>query len=150
MAWAQRLPGADVTGQVDSGVTALTYDANGNYSSGGLQFGTVAKYKTTGGINTVVATTTGDMPFGIVLSDPAAGPSEAVTLQVYGQAKVMAGGAISQGDLVYCTTNGQIATAPAPGVSQSYLVGRALEPASQAGDLIAVALMIGSATQVNA
>ena len=150
MAWFQRIPGADVTGMVDSGVSAITYDSNGNYSSGGIQFGTVVKYKTSSGINTVQITTTNDRPYGVAISDPAAGPNEAVLIQTLGQCKVLAGGAISQGDLVACTTNGEIATAAAAGVSDQSILGFALEAASQAGDLITVQLQVGSFTQVNA
>lgn len=150
MALVQRIPGADMTGIVDSGVSAITYDANGNYSSGGIQFGTVVKLKTSGGMFIVQQTTTNDRPLGVAYSDPAAGPNEPVSVQKLGRAKVMASGAISQGDLVACATNGQIATAAAAGVSDQSIVGVALEAATQAGDLITVDLMIGSYTQVNA
>lgn len=152
MAFSEHVQGGSVPCIASASVTAITYDANGNYSSGGIQFGTCVKLDTTGKMLDVVAcSAAGDHAFGIALEDPAAGPSEAVQVQRLGVAKVRAGGAIALGDLVYVTdTSGRVGTAPAPGVSQKYIVGVALEAAAQAEDLISVALAVDAATNVNA
>lgn len=152
MAFSQRVPGSDLSGLVSPSVTAITLDSNGNYSSGGIPFGTCVKVDTTDTTNAVVpCSAAGDKVDGIAITDPAAGPGASVLLQTMGVAKCLAGGAINYGDLVYCgDASGRVTTAPAPGVSQKYIVGKALEPATAAGDLISVQLGIFGATNVNA
>lgn len=151
MAFIENVIGGSVPCQVSSSVTAITLDSKGNYTSGGIQFGTAVKLDTTGKLGDVIIASTGNEPFGICITDPAAGPSASCRVQTLGVTKCRAGAAISLGDKVYVTdASGRVGTAPAAGVSQSFIVGTALEPAAQAEDLISVRLLIGAATQVNA
>lgn len=150
MAFSQQIIGGKLNCLVDSGVTAITYDANGNYSSGGIAFGTCVKGNASGSSGDVVIASTNDHVLGIATDDPAAGPSTSVSVQYEGVAKVLAGGAVALYDLVSCDSTGRVVTAAAPGVSDKWLVGVALEPATAAGDLIAVQLGIFGATNVNA
>ena len=152
MAFQEHIVGGSVPCTASSSVTAVSYDANGNYSSGGIPFGTCVKLDTSGKMGDVVAcSAAGDHAFGVACEDPAAGPSEAVKVQRLGVAKCLAAAAVSLGDLVYVAdTSGRGGTAPAPGVSDKWIVGTALEAATAAGDLISVSLSVDAATNVNA
>lgn len=139
-------------------VTSVTYTADqyGNltYSSGGIrQFQVVALDAATGNALDikVASTAAGLLPVGVLQDYPALGPGVPANVQVNGQSKVRAAAAVSVGDLVYVSdTSGRVGTAPAAGVSQSYIVGRALTAATQADDILTVELLIGAATNVNA
>ncbi len=152
MAFQIHVIGGSVPCIASATVAAVVLDSNGNYSSGGIPFGTCVKLDGPSGSTSVIAcSAAADHAFGVAVEDPAAGPGEAVQVQRYGVAKVLAGAAISNGALVYVgDTSGRVTTAPAPGVSQSWIVGTALEAATAAGDLISVALAVDSATNVNA
>lgn len=151
MAFQQHVIGGSVPCIASASVAAVVLDSNGNYSSGGIPFGTCVKLDTTGSEGSVIAcSAAGDHAFGIACEDPAAGPSEAVSVQRLGVAKVLAGGAITIGSLVYVgDTSGRVTTAPAPAATDVWIVGTALAAAAQAGDLISVALSVDSATNVN-
>lgn len=152
MAFVENIVGGSVPCQASSSVTAITLDSSGNYSSGGIQYGTCVKLDTSGKLgDVVIANAAGNHAFGIAITDPAAGPSQAVRVQRLGIAKCRAGAAVSLGDLVYVTdSSGRVGTAPAAGASDSWIVGVALEAAAQAEDLISVALAVDAATNVNA
>lgn len=151
MAFTENIIGGSVPCQASSSVTAITLDSKGNYSSGGIQYGTCVKLDTSGKLGDVVVASTGNHAFGVAITDPAAGPSASVRVQRLGVAKCRAGGAVSLGDLVYVTdSSGRVGTAPAAGASDSWIVGTAMEAATQAEDLISVALSVDAATNVNA
>lgn len=141
-----------------SNVTGVTYsaDAFGNltYASGGIRQYAVVQLDTATG-NTldikVASTAAGLLPIGVLQDYPALGPGAPANVQVNGISKVRASGAVSVGDLVYVSdTAGRVGTAPAAGVSQSYIVGRALTAATQTDDILSVELLLGAATNVNA
>lgn len=152
MAFQEHIIGGSVPCIASSSVTAITRDANGNYASGGIPFGTCVKLDTSGSSGDVVAcSAAGDHAFGVACEDPAAGPNDAVQVQRHGVAKVLAGGAINYGDLVYVgDSSGRVTTAPAAAATDKWIVGTALEDATAAGDLISVALSVDAATNVNA
>ncbi len=151
MAFTENIIGGSVPCQVDSSVSAITLDSKGNYSSGGIQYGTCVKLNASGKIGDVLICTTADHAFGVAITDPAAGPSASVRVARLGIVKCRAGAAVSLGDLVYVAdSSGRVGTAPAAGASQSYIVGTAMEAATQAEDLISVALSVDAATNVNA
>lgn len=148
MAFEQSI-GASLPCVVDAGVTAITRDANGNYASGGIQFGTCVKGNAAGSAGDVVVASTNDQILGIARVDPAAGPGEAIEVQYEGVAKVLAGAALALYDLVSCDATGRVVTAAAPAATSKYLVGKALEAATAAGDLISVQLGVFGSTNVN-
>lgn len=145
MAWEQRIPGADLTGHANPSTTAISYDASGNYSSGGIPFGTVVVKDTSDGIDYVSIASSANLPYAVAATDPAAGPSETVRLVRLGSCKVLAGAAITIGDLlVVGDSSGRATTAGAAGHNGAWLLGVAEESATAAGDLITVRLMIGA------
>jgi hypothetical protein len=150
MAFRTFVPGGSLQMIADSGVTAITLDSSGNWSSGGIQYGLCVKQNTSGSPLDVVIASTNDHILGIACEDPAAGPSQPVEVQHLGVAKVLAGAALSLGDLVSCDSTGRVVTAAAAGATDKWLVGLALEAATAAGDLISVQLGIFGATNVNA
>lgn len=137
-------------------VTNPTYTADqyGNltYTSGGIpQYCCVVQDLATGNPLDVTLSGANANIIGVAQDAPATGPNRPVNVQKSGIAKVSAASAINIGDLVATTgTGGQIATAPAAGATQTYIVGRALTAATEQGDIVSVQLMIGAATQVNA
>lgn len=158
MAWEVQGSSTNRTYTTSSNVTAVTYsaDAFGNltYSSGGIrQFAVVVLDTATGkpGDIKVAASAAGSLPLGVLQDYPALGPNAPANVQVSGVSKVRASASLSVGDLVYVAdSSGRVGTAPAAGVSQSYILGRALTAATQADDIISVELLIGAATNVNA
>lgn len=150
MAFRVAVPGGSISCVVDSGVSAITYDANGNYSSGGIQFGLCVKGNASGSSLDVVVGSTNDQCIGIACEDPAAAPGNEIEVQTIGVAKVLAGAAVSLFDLVSCDSTGRVVTAAAAAATSKYLVGRALEAATAAGDLISVQLGTFGSTNVNA
>ena len=150
MAWVQRIPGADLSMRSSSSVSALSYDADGNYTSGGIPFGYCVKRDTSGSPGDVVLASTNDQICGIATSDPATGPSQSISVQDLGTAKCAAGAAITIGDLVSCDSTGRVVTAAAPAATSKYLVGVAEESATAAGDYISVRLGVFGSTNVNA
>lgn len=74
-------------------------------------------------------------PRGVLQNDP--GTSQAATVRLAGLTKVSAGGTISIGDLVTCTTGGQALTANTTG---QLCIGRANSASTAAGQLIEVFL----------
>lgn len=150
MAFRQAVKGGTLPCIADLSVTAITLDANGNYSSGGIQFGLCVKGNASAKSLDVVIASTNDQILGIACEDPAAAPGEAVQVQYEGVAKVLAGAAVSLYDLVSCDSTGRVVTAAAPAVTSKYLVGKALEAATAAGDLISVQLGVFGSTNVNA
>lgn len=137
--------GMDKTRIVSSTVTAISLDSKGNYSSGGIAQGTVVKLYASGSSRDVVAAGAGDYPDGVVTSHSKGnGPSLTCTVRDMGVAKVIAGGAISLGDLVKIDASGHVVTISADGATSDYILGQALEAATGTGDLISVQLRIGS------
>lgn len=147
-----------------SNVSAITYTGNpATYSSGGIpQFCVVTLDTATGnGRDVKLATANTDQAIGILQnSGPGVLPGsaglgavaagDACDVAIHGISKVQAGGAITVGQQVAVNASGQVVAAPAAGVSQVFIIGRALTAATAAGDLVEVLLMLGAATQVNA
>lgn len=150
MAFREIVPGGSLPCIADSSVTAITRDADGNYSSGGIPFGSCVKGNASGKSLDVVLASTNDQILGIACEDPAVGPGDAVEVQHLGVAKVLAGAAVSLFDLVSCDSTGRVVTAAAAAATSKYLVGKALEAATAAGDLISVQLGVFGSTNVNA
>lgn len=150
MAFETHVQGGSLPCVVDSGVSAITYDSDGNYSSGGLRYGTLVKLNASGSAMDVIAASTNDQVLGVVGDDPAAGPGEGVRIITDGVAKILAGAAVSLGDLVSSDSTARVVTAAAAAATSKYLVGVALEAATAAGDLIAVKLGTFGSTNVNA
>lgn len=158
MAWQEKFPGSDLTAMASSNVSAVVYNADqfGNltYASGGIpQFCAVTFDAGTGNpldvilVNGPAAAT---IPVGIAQDWPAVGAGSPVRVQVMGQSKAIASAAISVGALVSVSnSSGQLATASAPGATNSYIVGRAETAAAEAGDIFTVTLLLGAATQVS-
>lgn len=149
MAWRQLIPGGSIPCIADAGVAAITYDANGNYLSGGIPFGTCVKLNGAGSSLDVVPAVANNQVLGIACEDPAAGPGQAVEVQSIGRAKALAGAAVALGALVSSDATGRVVTAAAPAATSQYLVGVALEAATAAGDLITVELYVSGSTNVN-
>ncbi|HET8909714.1 MAG TPA: capsid cement protein, partial [Ktedonobacterales bacterium] len=142
MAWEVQGASSNRTYTTSTNVTTVTYSADQygvlTYSSGGIrQYEVVVLDTATGkpGDIKVASTAAGTLPLGVLQDFPALGPNTAANVQVSGVSKVRAASAITVGDLVYVSdTAGRVGTAPAAGVSQSYIVGRALTAATQADD----------------
>ena len=132
--------------RASSNVSALTLDANGNYSSGGIPQGVcVVTDASDGNAASVKIATTGDLIVGVADTAPAAGTGDSVAVVMLGIARIKAGGAVSYGDLVRVGSSaGTVTTVPADGATSTYIVGRALEAAAESGDFISVQLAIGS------
>lgn len=145
MAWEVNL-GTDKTRTVDSGVTAVTLSSSGDYSSGGIAQYSVVKLNASGKIGDVIVATTGDFPDGVIVTNSKNnGPNNTCAVRWQGTCKVLAGAAITLGDLVYVgDTSGRVKTVPADGATSVYILGQALEAATALGDVIMVALQIGS------
>jgi hypothetical protein len=151
MAFEQQIVGGDINMEGSSNVTALTYDALGNYSGGGIpQYTAVVIDTATGGVNDVrLPTVANAQIIGIAQSAPATGPGQSCRVRVYGISKAQASAAITVGQQVaVANTSGQLGPAPAGTATNTYIVGVALTPASAAGDLFSVLLMPGASTVV--
>ena len=139
--------------EASANVSPVTYSGSPPvYSGGGIpQFSAVMVDTTTGNVNDVILATTGKLALGIVQDGPASGPGQSVRVRQLGISKAIASGAVSYGDMLYvANTSGQLGTAPAAGVSDSFCVGIALTAATAAGDTISVLMVPGLATNVNA
>jgi hypothetical protein len=146
MAWESQ-NARDEAMMASSNVTALTYTVGSNrvptYASGGLGQYTVCVIDTvSGGINDVTSpAAAGAKAIGIVQDYPAVGPLDAVRVRVGGVSKVRAAGAIAIGDtLMVADTTGRVQTATA--ATANFVIGRALEAAVAADDLIAAEIRI--------
>lgn len=142
MAWTLAAPQDFRSFRVNSSVTAISKDSDGNYSSGGLALGTLVILDSTQGVvkaPTAAGTAAGGAAIGVVATDPAAGPNESVNVQIRGQAKCLSNAAITLNDLLMCAgTSGKVATATA--ATAEFIIGRALEAATAANQLITVEL----------
>lgn len=129
-----------------SNVTAITKDANGNYSSGGIPQGVcVVMDAADGSFDAITIATTGQFILGVADSYPATGPGDSCIVQTLGVARIKAHSAITMGDIVKVgASDGTIATVGADGATSQYVVGIALETAAEAGDFIAVQLQPSS------
>lgn len=161
MAVIEQGPGDLRTYVASSNVTAVSATVtNGaiTYSSGGIrQYCAVVddSVNTSNPRDVKLATSSGSvMPIGISQDFGqygAVGPNQPIQVAVRGICKARASGVVNMGDLVYVAdSSGRLGTAPAAGVSQSYIVGRAVTAATEADDIFSCELHIGSATQVNA
>jgi hypothetical protein len=134
-------------------VTALTFTGNPPvYTSGGIpQFTAVVEDTGTGNILDVLLAGTGALILGIAQDGPATGPGQSLKVRRLGRSKAQASGAVTYGAIVYvANASGQLGVAPAAGATNVYAVGKAMTPATAAGDLFEVELMPGLTTQVNA
>lgn len=132
--------GDDLTMQAAASVSAITKDANGNYSSGGIPQYAAVKLDASGAVpNDVVIATTGDIAFGIAQSGPATGTSQSMSVRTLGISKALAGAAIVVGVQVYVgDSSGRLKTVTAAGATGVVVVGLALTPATAAGDVFTV------------
>src|SRR5262245_52473125 len=129
------------TYRVKSDVTAITYDADGNYSSGGIPAGTAVKLDATEAPETVTIAAQGNLIVGISTTSPAAGPGQPVSVLFLGIARCKAGAATTAADKLYVLdSSGRVGTAPALGQTSQYIVGQGLQAATQADDFIEVLL----------
>jgi hypothetical protein len=134
--------------RASANVSALSYTTtNGvpTYSSGGIPFGTCVVGDTGTGfpIDVKAANAVGQVGvIGIATDYPAVGPGTACNIQMRGVAKVLVGGVVNPFDYVYVgDTSGRVTTQP--GVGNYAIVGQAVGPVTvQAGDYMAVNLMI--------
>lgn len=149
MAFRVVVPGGSLNMVADPTVAAITYDANGNYVSGGIQFGTCVKLNTAGSSLDAIAAVANNYIAGVACEDPAVGPGQEFEVQFLGVAKCLAGAAVALGALVSTDATGRVVTAAAPAATSQPIVGTALEAAAAAGDLIAVQLTINASTNVN-
>lgn len=139
--------GADLSFQAAGTVTALTYSGNPPvYSSGGIPQFTCVKADASGAKPwDVIGASTGDKILGIAQDAPATGPNQSVRVRTEGISKVLAGAAISVGDIVYVgDSSGRVKTVPADGATSVYIVGVALTAATALGDIVSVLLQIGT------
>ena len=86
--------------------------------------------------NVVVASVAGQKVLGVLQNKPIAGQTANVML--YGITKAIAGGTVTQGDLVTTDANGKVVTA----ATGNFILGRALESAA-AGGVFSVLLLPG-------
>ncbi len=145
MAWEVNL-GLDKTRTVDAGVTAITLDSAGNYSSGGIPQYSVVQLNTAGSIGDVIVGAVGVFPEGVIQTNSKNnGPKNTCAVRYTGTSKVLASAAITIGQLVYVAdSSGRVGPIPADGATSVYIVGQALQAATAVGDIIMVQLMIGS------
>jgi len=138
--------GMDLTFQGASTVSAITRDANGNYSSGGIVQYSAVKLDASGGVvNDVIVAGIGDRCIGIIQNAPAVGPSQSATVRHDGITKCLAKGAVAVGDQVYVkSASGQVGTVPAETTTSVNTVGFALTAAAADGDVFTVLLNIAS------
>lgn len=131
---------ATISARASSNVTGVTYDANGNYSSGGIPQYRVVVWDTTGE-DEVALPSGADVPAcGVAISGPTT-TGQTVTLATKGRVRVEAHGAITALDLVMVAANtGRITTATAAG--NHYIIGQAMQAAANQGELIEVELML--------
>lgn len=87
-----------------------------------------------------LVTTAGGGALGVVQNDPAVG--EAATIMLDGVSKVVAGAAVAAGADIASDTEGRAVAAS----TNNRILGIALEEASSAGAIIAVALVRGAGT----
>ena len=116
-------------GRHDRGIVTRTLDATATRY-------VVAKYGTSAtNVGLAVAT---DVPLGVILDEGASGDQVEVALfSAGGTQLIQASAAISAGASVSVTTGGKLLTLPAT-TGTYYQVGRALNAASNAGDLVEV------------
>jgi hypothetical protein len=138
--------GDDLPFQAASTVTAITKDASGNYSSGGIAQYSAVKLDASGAVpNDVIVASTGDRIIGIIQTGPATGTSQSCAVRSAGITKCLAKGAVAVGDQVYVkSTTGQVGTVTAEGATSVNMVGIALTPATADGDVFTVQLQISS------
>jgi hypothetical protein len=86
-----------------------------------------------------VQTSAGGDVYGILQNTPAAG--QAADVGLLGVSKAVAGAAISAGVLLQCDTNGRVVT-----YTSGAVVGRAIEAATAANQIITIALLPSGAT----
>jgi hypothetical protein len=126
--------------QASSNVSALTLDAMGNYASGGMnQYAVVVQDTSSAKFGDVTLPAgSAAKALGVNMGAPA-GPGDPVQCRVEGIARCRAASAISLGDTVMVAdTSGRIATATA--ATANFVVGRALEAATAANQIITVLL----------
>lgn len=152
MPYELHITGGDLDTVGSTNVSALTYDALGNYLSGGIPYGCAVMQDTgTGKTDDVILATTGLAIRGICATQPAVGPQMACKAQALGIAICQASAAVTIGQTVYvANTSGQLGPVPALGATNVIAQGQALTAATQAGDLFSVQLVLNAANQVNA
>lgn len=136
--------GQTISMQAASGVSAITYDSNHNYSSGGIKQFSAVKADSSGAVPyDFVAATTGDLIIGFVQSN--VGGSQSAPVQINGVTKARAKGAVTVGAQCYVgDSTGAIAVVTAEGATSVNAVGVALTPATADGDIFTLLIQTGS------
>ncbi len=132
--------------RASANVSALTFDANGNYLSGGIQQGVcvIPDIPDANPLSVTIAGV-GALILGVSDTQPAAGTGQSLDVVQTGIMRIQAAAAVTIGAIVYVSNaSGQVGAVPADGATSVYIVGTALEAAAQQGDLISVLLNIGS------
>jgi Uncharacterized conserved protein (DUF2190) len=138
--------GEDLSFQAASTVSAITKDANGNYSSGGIVQYSAVKLDASGAVpDDVIVASTGDIPIGIIQTAPATGPSQSCAVRCTGISKAIAGAAVTVGAQVYVgDSSGRLKVVPAAGATGVVTIGLALTPATAVGDIFTIAFQIST------
>lgn len=148
---AFEIPGIDLPFRASANVTVLTYTGNPPvYSSGGIPQFSVVTPDTVSALNedVIIATSTTVMPLGVAQDGPATGPGQSIRIRATGVSKCVAGAAVNYGDLLMVNASGQVITATVAGATSFFTIGKALESATAAGDIVPVQLLIGSSQYV--
>lgn len=130
-----------VTRIASANVSALSFTSSDGstivYSSGGIpQYYCVTEDTSSALFGDVkLQTTLSGKVIGIAQDAPAVTAGQPVRICVGGSCKAYAGAAITYGDSLAVNASGQVVTAP---TATEYTVGRAMEAAVEAGDLITV------------
>lgn len=136
--------------EASSNVSAVTYSGNPPvYSSGGIpQFYAVVDDTGTGNESDVKVAGATAAIRGIAQDGPAVGPGAAVRVRTLGISKMVAGGAITYGQLIQTDSSGRGVAAAAGTTTNLAVIGVARSAATQAGDLFSVFLTPGAASLV--
>lgn len=138
--------------QASANVTAVTYSGNPPvYASGGIpQFYAVVDDTGTGNESDVKLAGANVAIRGIAQDGPAVGPAQEVRVRALGISKMIAGGAITVGQLIQTNASGQGVAAAAGTATNLPVIGVARTAATQAGDTFSVFLTPGAASIVTA
>lgn len=150
MAYEQQL--FDEPMQASSNVTTLSYTGNPPvYSSGGIpQFCAVVADTGTGNESDVKLAGANAAIIGIAQDAPAVGPAQEVRVRTLGVSKMIAGGAITVGQLIQTDANGHGVAAAAGTTTNLPVIGVARTAATASGDTFSVFLTPGAASIVTA
>ena len=127
---------------VEMPVLVKTFEASGDLST--KQFYFMKQDTTVNRVTTCTATT--DIPNGILQNKPDAAGKEAEVMMV-GLSKGSADAALTLGDLVGTSADGQVVKKTVGTDTTHYIVGRVLEAATAAADIVTIAVNCLSPTR---